>query len=54
MSKGWPWDRQIYAMILERLVGAGAKVVAYDCLFPGAAPGDDAFRAALIDSSRRW
>ena len=47
MSKGWPWDREIYAMILERLVRAGAKVVAYDCLFPAPAPGDEAFRAAL-------
>src|SRR5438034_3515936 len=47
MSKGWPWNREIYAIILERLVGAGAKVVAFDCLFPQAAPGDDAFRAAL-------
>ena len=47
MSKGWPWDREIYAMILERLIHAGAKVVAFDCLFPAAAPGDDAFRSAL-------
>jgi signal transduction histidine kinase len=47
MSKGWPWNREIYAMILERLVHAGAKVVAYDCLFPAPAPGDDAFRSAL-------
>ena len=47
MSKGWPWDREIYAMILERLVRAGAKAVAYDCLFPAPAPGDDAFRSAL-------
>ena len=47
MSKGWPWDREIYAMILERLVGAGARVVAFDCLFPAPALGDDAFRAAL-------
>ena len=47
MTKGWPWDREIYAMILERLVGAGAKVVAFDCLFPESKPGDDAFRAAL-------
>lgn len=47
MSKGWPWNREIYAMILERLVLAGAKVVAYDCLFPAPAPGDDAFRSAL-------
>jgi CHASE2 domain-containing sensor protein len=47
MSSSWPWDRQIYAMILERLLHAGAKVVAFDCLFPAAAPGDDAFRVAL-------
>src|SRR5947209_8264099 len=47
MSKGWPWHREIYAMILERLARAGANVVAYDCLFPAPAPGDDAFRAAL-------
>lgn len=47
MSKGWPWNREIYAMTLERLIRAGAKVVAFDCLFPNPAPGDDAFRAAL-------
>ncbi|PYI90024.1 MAG: hypothetical protein DMF03_05895 [Verrucomicrobia bacterium] len=47
MSKGWPWNREIYAMVLERLVHAGAKVVAFDCLFPAPAPGDDAFRSAL-------
>jgi len=34
MSKGWPWNREIYALILERLVGAGARVGAFDCLFP--------------------
>jgi signal transduction histidine kinase len=47
MTKPWPWDREVYALILERLVGAGAKVVAFDCLFPAPAPGDDPFRAAL-------
>ena len=47
ISKGWPWNREIYALILERLVHAGAKIVAFDCLFPASAPGDDAFRVAL-------
>src|SRR5438874_7532687 len=47
MSKGWPWNREIYAMILERLARAGAKVVAFDCLFSASALGDDAFRVAL-------
>jgi signal transduction histidine kinase len=47
MTKGWPWGRELYALILERLISAGAKVVAFDCLFPEPATGDDAFRAAL-------
>jgi signal transduction histidine kinase len=47
MSKGWPWDREVYAIILKRLATAGAKAVAFDCLFPAPAHGDDAFRAAL-------
>src|SRR5260370_16091735 len=46
MSKGWPWNREIYAMILERLVHAGAKGIAFDCLFPASPPGGDAFRSA--------
>ncbi len=47
MSKGWPWNREIYGLILERLVSAGVKVVAYDCLFPAPTPGDTAFRAVV-------
>ena len=47
MTKGWPWDREVYALILERLVSAGAKVVAFDCLFPAPGVNDDVFRAAL-------
>jgi len=47
MSNGWPWNREIYVMVLKRLVRAGAKIVAFDCLFPAPAPGDDAFRDAL-------
>src|SRR5207237_9552660 len=47
MCKGWPWNREVYALILDRLVRAGAKVVAFDCLFYDCAPGDDAFRVAL-------
>lgn len=47
MAKPWPWNREIYALILQRLVEAGAKVVAFDCLFPAPAAGDDAFRVGL-------
>ena len=53
ICKGSPWNREIYALILDRLVRASAKVVAFDCLFSASAPGDDAFRVALSDSSLR-
>jgi signal transduction histidine kinase len=47
MSKGWPWNREIYAAILQRLLNAGARVAAFDCLFPDPSPNDPVFRDAL-------
>jgi adenylate cyclase len=47
MSKAWPWPREVYALILERLIGAGAKVVAFDLAFPTRTDGDEPFRLAL-------
>jgi len=47
MCKGWPWPREIYALTLERLVQAGAKVVVMDMNFPTATPDDPLFRKAL-------
>lgn len=46
-ESGWPWTRDVYPFLIERLVGAGAKVVAFDLLFPTSREGDDAFRTAL-------
>jgi signal transduction histidine kinase len=47
MAKGWPWDREVYALIIDRLITAGAKVVALDLFFAEPGRGDDALRAAL-------
>jgi adenylate cyclase len=47
MSQRFPWPREIYALILERLVNAGAKVVAFDLTFPSPTEGDEVFRLAL-------
>jgi adenylate cyclase len=47
MSKRWPWPREVYALVLERLVEAGAKVVVFDLTFPTATDGDAPFRLAL-------
>jgi adenylate cyclase len=43
----WPWPREVHALVLERLVEAGAKAVLFDLTFPVATAGDEPFRAAL-------
>lgn len=47
MSQRFPWPREVYALVLERLVNAGAKVVAFDLTFPTSTDGDAPFRDAL-------
>jgi adenylate cyclase len=47
MKQGWPWNREVYALMIERLIGAGAKVIAFDMLFPSPREGDEAFHTAL-------
>ena len=50
MKQGFPWNREVYALIIERLAQAGASAVVFDFLFPAPRAGDEAFRAAL----ERW
>jgi adenylate cyclase len=47
ISAQWPWAREVHALVLERLVEAGAKAVMFDLTFPTATPGDEPFRRAL-------
>ena len=47
MQNGWPWSRSVYPLIIQRLVDAGARVVALDLLFPTPREGDADFHAAL-------
>lgn len=47
MKKAYPFDREVYAHAIDRLAGAGAKVVALDILFDKPGAGDEALRAAL-------
>ena len=47
-SKGdWYWSREVHALLLDRLLAAGARLVIFDMVFPNPFAGDDAFRAAL-------
>lgn len=47
MKQGWPYSRAVYPLVIDRLIKAGAKVVALDLMFPTPREGDDEFRAAL-------
>ncbi|MBA4148304.1 MAG: adenylate/guanylate cyclase domain-containing protein [Verrucomicrobia bacterium] len=47
MQAPWPWDRRVYAGLLEKLVAAGAKVVMFDLVFAGVTEGDEIFAQAL-------
>src|SRR5512133_2704051 len=43
----WPWSRELWALLLDRLFAAGARVVMFDLLFNPPNDGDPAFHAAL-------
>ncbi len=47
MAAGWPWPHDVYAMIIDRLMQAGARSVAFDILLPYSNPGNPALEAAL-------
>src|ERR1700743_1159708 len=47
MQQPWPWDRRVYAAILEKLMAAGAKVVMFDFVFASETEGDETFAKAL-------
>ena len=47
----WPWQRQVYAQVIQKLIKSGARAVAIDLVFstPSAyGPGDDRALAASL------
>jgi adenylate cyclase len=46
-EKPFPWSREVWALLLDRLFGAGARVVIFDMIFSPPNDGDPAFHAAL-------
>jgi adenylate cyclase len=47
LTNTFPWSRNLWAAAIDRLAGAGAKVVMLDLIFSSPATGDEALRAAL-------
>lgn len=41
MSGGYPWSREVYAPLVQKLFEAGARIVIFDVVFVGSRPGDD-------------
>ena len=47
MAMGWPWSREVYGLLSERLLTAGARAVIFDVLLPKSGVGDEAFQGVL-------
>jgi adenylate cyclase len=46
-ERQFPWSRELWALLLDRLFQAGTRLVAFDLVFSPPDDGDAAFRAAL-------
>jgi adenylate cyclase len=46
-ERPYPWSRELWALLLDKLFAAGARVVMFDLLFNNPNDGDPAFHAAL-------
>jgi adenylate cyclase len=46
-ERPWPWSREVWALLLDRLFGAGARLVMFDLLFNPPNDGDAEFHLAL-------
>jgi adenylate cyclase len=47
MGGGFPWSREVYAILTRRLLDAGARLVIFDLLLPSARAGDAEFAEVL-------
>lgn len=47
MAQEFPWSRAVYAEVIEKVLGAGARVLVLDVHFPLPGDGDAELRAAL-------
>jgi adenylate cyclase len=46
-ERPYPWSREVWALLLDRLFAAGARLVAFDLIFNPPNEGDPALHAAL-------
>jgi adenylate cyclase len=46
-ERQFPWSRELWPLLLDKLFGAGARLVMFDMIFSSPNDGDEAFHAAL-------
>ena len=46
-ERQFPWSREVWSLLLDRLFGAGTRLVVFDLIFSPPNDGDPAFHAAL-------
>jgi adenylate cyclase len=46
-ARAFPWSREVWALLLDRLFSAGARLAMFDLVFSPSNEGDPPFRAAL-------
>jgi adenylate cyclase len=46
-ERPWPWSREIWALFLDKVFAAGARLVMFDMIFNAPNDGDEAFHTAL-------
>lgn len=47
MKQSWPWSREVWAAVIEKLMASGARVVVLDFLFTNPGNGDEVLRSTL-------
>jgi adenylate cyclase len=53
LQNNFPWSRAVWARLIEKLAGAGAKVIVFDLVFAAPGEGDDELNRALEKYSDR-
>ncbi len=50
-AKDFPWSREVYALAIEKLLAAGARLIILDFAFSGPREGDEELAAAIRNSN---
>jgi adenylate cyclase len=53
LQEGFPWSRAVWAELINKLAGAGAKVIGFDLVFSAPNKGDGLLREALDKHKER-